>query len=480
WHVRSGEWILGNRRVPWLDPFTFASADRRWVDLHWGFQVAVALAHQLAGVRGIVMLASTVCACTFLTAFGIRKPGWPVMIAGWCWVPALALMSSRFDPRPEIFSLLFMAGFLAVLFRVERSPALIWLLPLLQAVWVNVHSLFVLGPVIVSCYLVDRLVRGFLGTLSGPCGWAWWRHVGPSVPGPGLLSEPLRDSGGSLSGGNLWEDRLAVEPLQGVRGRIHEPFEHGPEAGPARRRGQPVPEGLDLLGADFAVVVSGPGGLEAFPTRSEGAHRVLDGDVARLRRPGRDRHARASRPGRAGLAGAGREIFAALLPRPGRTRRAGDRPALAILGPLADLRRDRHRRLVRLPSWTPLRHGRDSDQGLGTGALADRGQRRSDRHSGRDRRGGQAVPRPSDDRLRTACPDGLPEHEPLRAGWRSRTGLEPGLLVARPARDGRHAAFRLGQSGPRGSDRPALGLAGRHPDRSVLRDDGRTAAFRVG
>ena len=67
-----------------------------------------------------------------------------------------------------------------MLFRVERSPAWIWLLPLLQAVWVNVHSLFVLGPIIVSCYLVDRLVRGFLGTLSGPCGWAWWRHVGPA------------------------------------------------------------------------------------------------------------------------------------------------------------------------------------------------------------------------------------------------------------------------------------------------------------
>ena len=180
WHVRSGEWILATRRVPWLDPFTFASADRPWIDLHWGFQVAVALAHRLAGVPGIVILAAMVSGTAFLVAFAARDRGWPIAVAGWCWVPALALMSSRFDPRPEIFSLLLMAGFLAVLFRVERSPALIWLLPLLQAVWVNVHSLFVLGPVIVSCYLVDRLVRGFLGTLSGPCGWAWWRHVGPA------------------------------------------------------------------------------------------------------------------------------------------------------------------------------------------------------------------------------------------------------------------------------------------------------------
>ena len=29
WHVRAGQWIWENGRVPALDPFTFASADRR-------------------------------------------------------------------------------------------------------------------------------------------------------------------------------------------------------------------------------------------------------------------------------------------------------------------------------------------------------------------------------------------------------------------------------------------------------------------
>ena len=70
WHVRSGEWILDHRRVPWLDPFTFASSDRVWIDLHWGFQVAIALAHRLGGVRGILILASAVCASTFCWPWG--------------------------------------------------------------------------------------------------------------------------------------------------------------------------------------------------------------------------------------------------------------------------------------------------------------------------------------------------------------------------------------------------------------------------
>ena len=31
------------------------------------------------------------------------------------WLPALVLASNRFDPRPEIFSLVFLAAYLAVL-----------------------------------------------------------------------------------------------------------------------------------------------------------------------------------------------------------------------------------------------------------------------------------------------------------------------------------------------------------------------------
>ena len=40
WHVRAGEWILKEGRVPRLDPFTFSSANRPWIDLHWGFLLA--------------------------------------------------------------------------------------------------------------------------------------------------------------------------------------------------------------------------------------------------------------------------------------------------------------------------------------------------------------------------------------------------------------------------------------------------------
>src|SRR4051812_11776718 len=66
WHVRAGQWIWHNRKVPVLDPFTFASADRPWVDLHWLFEVILAAAYAAGGVRGMILLVSGLCAVVLL------------------------------------------------------------------------------------------------------------------------------------------------------------------------------------------------------------------------------------------------------------------------------------------------------------------------------------------------------------------------------------------------------------------------------
>lgn len=179
WHLRSGQWILEHGRVPFLDIFSFGSSDRVWIDLHWGFQVILALAYRLAGVAGMILLASAAGSGAFLIAMTSRGSGWPRWAAALCWLPALALMAMRFDPRPEIFSLVYLACFLAVLVHVERNPALAWCLPLVQVLWVNTHGLFVLGPIVLGCYLVEQVVRTWIGSETSADGPArtHWRYL---------------------------------------------------------------------------------------------------------------------------------------------------------------------------------------------------------------------------------------------------------------------------------------------------------------
>jgi hypothetical protein len=182
WHVRSGQWILEEGRVPALDPFTFASADRAWVNLHWLFQVILATVFAAAGVRGVIVLTASLCAAVIPVVFTLRDRRWPSWLMAMCWLPALAIMSARFVPRPEIFSVLGMALYLTILLKVDASPALAWFLPLIQVLWVNTHGLFVLGPIILAAYVAGRLVRPVLGisevAASRRAGGKPWRfHV---------------------------------------------------------------------------------------------------------------------------------------------------------------------------------------------------------------------------------------------------------------------------------------------------------------
>ena len=92
-------------------------------------------------------------------------------------------MSTRLPPRPEVFSLAFLAAYMAVLLRCDRRPALAWALPAIQVLWVNSHGLFILGPLILGAYVADGAVRTLRGRRAAGepadrTGSRWWMHVG--------------------------------------------------------------------------------------------------------------------------------------------------------------------------------------------------------------------------------------------------------------------------------------------------------------
>lgn len=156
WHLRGGQWILENGRVPRLDPFTFGSADQLWIDVHWSYEVILALVYRAGGVEGIIALGAVVGASAFATALTARRLDWPMAVTVLCWVPALILFAFRLDPRPEIFSLFYLACYLAVLWRADDRPRLLWILPLVQILWSNVQGLFILGPIVLALYMTAR------------------------------------------------------------------------------------------------------------------------------------------------------------------------------------------------------------------------------------------------------------------------------------------------------------------------------------
>jgi tetratricopeptide (TPR) repeat protein len=187
WHLRSGAWILENGRPPDGDPFTFGAQGRPWIDLHWGYQLLLGLVFRSGGIPALIVFGAAIVAVALIIAVAARPAGVSLSLALACWVPALVLTSVRNQPRPEVFTLLFLAVYLAVVVRLEQRPRLVWLLPGVQFLWVNMHGLFILGPIVLGMWLFAQVNSWVWQRLhgqapaKGPLGQGRWHLLGANL-----------------------------------------------------------------------------------------------------------------------------------------------------------------------------------------------------------------------------------------------------------------------------------------------------------
>jgi hypothetical protein len=167
WHLRTGAWIVENGWVPVTDLYTYTDPNQSWIDLHWGFQLLVLWLFSMGGVNLLVLAKATCLTATI--AIGWRATGntWPHWVKTLCWILPVICISGRSMVRPEMLSLIFLAIWLWLAENATRRPRLIWVLPVLQILWVNCHGLFVLGLVVGAAYAVDRIAREFRGGRFG-------------------------------------------------------------------------------------------------------------------------------------------------------------------------------------------------------------------------------------------------------------------------------------------------------------------------
>lgn len=158
YHLRAGELIPQNG-VPQKDWFCFKSEEQDWIDVHWGFQRVAAELYGRFGSAGLVWMKSVAAVLAMAFALAAYKKGWPRSVQVLAWICPLLLMSSRFYERPEIFTLVFTAIYLHVLFHAEEHPGRLWVLPFVQAAWANVQGLFVFGPILLGMYWAEAVFR---------------------------------------------------------------------------------------------------------------------------------------------------------------------------------------------------------------------------------------------------------------------------------------------------------------------------------
>lgn len=212
-HVRFGQLTLAEQSLTSADPFSFTS-DRDWVNHEWLSEVLMATAFDGAGGAGLVALKTLgVMAAMGLAAaalWGVSLPTVRVLaltFAGLAGV--IPLMTSL---RPQVFSVVLFAVELMILRRSLTRPRIVFWLPVMIALWANLHGGWLVGCGVAGAWMaargldpssspVDRWTFAaaagamVVASLATPYGLAIWQLLGGTV----RLSRPDVPEWGPLS-----------------------------------------------------------------------------------------------------------------------------------------------------------------------------------------------------------------------------------------------------------------------------------------
>ena len=162
WHIRTGEWILRNGRVPAVDIFSFTRAGSQWFAWEWLSDVMMAAVHHVSGLHGIVLLSlvllSLSSTCIYRNAVAESSNR---LIAITLTSLAMGASTIHWLARPHLVTPLLAAVFLSVLGRVQRDGKmrLLLVLPPLTILWVNLHGGFFVGIVLLITYALGSVVE---------------------------------------------------------------------------------------------------------------------------------------------------------------------------------------------------------------------------------------------------------------------------------------------------------------------------------
>ncbi len=162
WHARTGQFIAETGTIPRVDDYSFTVRGQPWVSHEWLSDLLIFHVAQLFGYVGVAALFGVVVLATIaLVRLTCHHHGAGPVVAvftcGW----ALLLMQPSVNARPQMFTMLLLALFVWLLVRYQAGDhRALWPLPLLMALWVNLHGGYLIGLV-------------FLGLACGGVGLRW-------------------------------------------------------------------------------------------------------------------------------------------------------------------------------------------------------------------------------------------------------------------------------------------------------------------
>jgi tetratricopeptide (TPR) repeat protein len=184
WHLRTGQLIVEQLRIPTADPFSYTATDHPWVTHEWLSEVIFYGLFRLGGGDLLVIFKACAAAlAVFLGAAaalvgGSARQRWPALALGV--LLAAPLISTRAFVRPHLLTAVMLGATLLLLrlTTVSGHSPWPWLLVPLFVLWANIHSGFILGILLVILYWTGELFSA-TNTSAMSSRRSLWRSRGP-------------------------------------------------------------------------------------------------------------------------------------------------------------------------------------------------------------------------------------------------------------------------------------------------------------
>ncbi|PJC74211.1 MAG: hypothetical protein CO012_06815, partial [Syntrophobacterales bacterium CG_4_8_14_3_um_filter_49_14] len=158
YYIKSGELIIENMAILKHDVFTHTFAGLEYINSGWLSQVLMAFCEKAGGLKLFVIMKTALLLIAMSVIYHfIWKMTRHYKIALIFIAYAVALGFTNWNIRPQLFTIPIFAFFYSYLYRTRMiTNSSILLFSLLMVLWVNLHSSFPLGIILVGIFLVGE------------------------------------------------------------------------------------------------------------------------------------------------------------------------------------------------------------------------------------------------------------------------------------------------------------------------------------
>lgn len=155
WHLKAGEIIWKTHSIPRVDVFSFTAAGKPWTAQEWLSQAIIYGVYHFGGYSGLMVLLCLISSALVLAGYALSaiysddvKMAFLGGLATWLFA------TIGLSVRPHMFGYFLLTCELVIL-HMGRTRNVTWFyaLPPLFALWINLHSSFVFGFIVLAVIL---------------------------------------------------------------------------------------------------------------------------------------------------------------------------------------------------------------------------------------------------------------------------------------------------------------------------------------